>query len=155
MMNFIQPRLRKPLGITLAGTALAVAWLLRGGPSWYLSIVMEVGVLAWAFLLYLRGAADTDEGALAGSRADERQQLISARSRALAFNMVMIMTFLGLTIGIAAGADWWWPLVLVLAVGGFGYLYGLSSYGVAQEGPSPNAADGAEPARSSGQPAVS
>ena len=42
-----------------------------------------------------------------------------------------------------------------MAVGGFGYLYGLSSYGVAQEGPSPDAADGAEPARSSGQPAVS
>jgi hypothetical protein len=154
-MNFMQPRLRKPLGILLAGTMLAVAWILRGGPSWYLSIVMEVSILAWAFLLYRRGGADTDEGALAGSRADERQRLISVRSRALAFNLVMAMTFLGLTIGIAVGATWWWALVLVLAVGGFGYLYGLSTYGVAQEGPSPGAADGAGAERSPGQPAVS
>jgi hypothetical protein len=151
-MNFIQPRLRKPLGILLAGTSLAVAWIFGYGPSWYLSIVIEVSVLVWAFLLYRRGSADTDEGALAGSRADERQRLISARSRALAFNMVMVMTFLGLVIGIAAGANWWWALVPVLAVGGFGYLYGLSTYGVAQEGPSP---DGADAERSPGQPAVS
>jgi Ca2+/Na+ antiporter len=151
-MKFIQPRLRKPLGILLAGTLLAVAWLLRGGPSWYLSIVMEVSILVWAFVMYRRGGADTDEGALAGSRADERQQLISVRSRALAFNMAMVVTFLGLIIAIAAGADWWWPLVVILAVGGFGYLYGLSTYGVAQEGPSP---DEAEAERSPGQPAVS
>ncbi len=38
----------------------------------------------------------------------------------------------------------------VLAVGGFGYLYGLSSYGVAQEGASPDTADGAGTARSPG-----
>lgn len=151
-MKFIQPRLRKPLGILLAGTLLAVAWLLRGGPSWYLSIVMEVSIVGWAILMYRRGGADTDEGALAGSRADERQQLISVRSRALAFNMAMVMTFLGLIIAIAAGADWWWPLVVILAVGGFGYLYGLSTYGVAQEGPS---SDGADAERSPGQPAVS
>ena len=31
MMRFIRPRLRKPAGIALAGTADAAAWLVRGG----------------------------------------------------------------------------------------------------------------------------
>ena len=44
MMTFIRPRLRKPLVYALAGTAIAVAWAVRGSPSWYLSIVIEAGV---------------------------------------------------------------------------------------------------------------
>jgi hypothetical protein len=48
MTAFIRPRLRKPAGIALAGTALAAAWAVRGGPSWFLSIVIEVGVLVTA-----------------------------------------------------------------------------------------------------------
>ena len=31
MITFIRPRLRKPLGIALAGTVFAAAWALRGG----------------------------------------------------------------------------------------------------------------------------
>ena len=31
MMAFIRPRLRKPLGIALAGTVFAAAWAFRGG----------------------------------------------------------------------------------------------------------------------------
>jgi hypothetical protein len=42
-----------------------------------------IGTAAGAVRLYLLGGKDTDEGARAGSRADERQQLISLRSRAL------------------------------------------------------------------------
>jgi hypothetical protein len=42
MMNFIRPRLRKPVGIALAGTLWAAAWVVHGGmggrwrswPSW-------------------------------------------------------------------------------------------------------------------------
>ncbi len=82
MTAFIRPRLQKPVGYALAGTALAVAWGVRGGPSWFLSMVIEVGVLVFAITTYLRGGDDSDEGALAGSRADERQQLLSLRSRA-------------------------------------------------------------------------
>jgi len=101
-MTFIRPRLRKPMGYALAGAALAVAWAVRGGPSWFLSIVIEVGVLAIAITTYLRGGQDSDEGALAGSRADERQKLLGLRSWALAGNLAMIAAFTGLTIAVAA-----------------------------------------------------
>ena len=142
MMAFIRPRLRKPVGYALAGTALAVAWAVRGGPSWFLSIVIEVTVLVFAITTYLRGGDDTDEGALAGSRADERQELLSLRSRALAGNLAVIAAFLGLTIAVATRAAVWWPFAVVLAVAGFGYLLGLSTYGAGEEDPADDASAG-------------
>ena len=145
MMAFIRPRLRKPVGYGLAGTALAVAWAVRGGPSWFLSIVIEVGVLVFAITTYLRGGDDTDEGALAGSRADECQKLLSLRSRALAGNLAMIAAFVGLTIAVATRAAVWWSFLIVLAVGGFGYLFGLSTYGVGEQDPADDANPGHAP----------
>jgi len=79
MTAFIRPRLRKPLGIALAGTVFAAAWALRGGDAWQLSVAMEVTVLVSAITTYVRAGEDNDEGALAGSRADERQELLSLR----------------------------------------------------------------------------
>ena len=38
MKKFIPPRLRKPGGIALAGVLFAAAWLVRGGPLWWVSI---------------------------------------------------------------------------------------------------------------------
>jgi len=78
------------------------------------------------------GGEDTDEGALAGSRADERQTLVGLRSRALACHFAMVTAFIGLTGAIAARASWWWPFLIILAVTGFGYLLGLSSYGTGE-----------------------
>jgi hypothetical protein len=46
----------------------------------------------------------------------------------------MIAAFAGLTIAVAVKAAWWWPFAIMLAVTGFGYLFGLSTYGVAEEG---------------------
>ena len=99
-----------------------------------MSIVIEVTVLVFAITTYVRAGEDTDEGALAGSRADERQKLLSVRSRALACNLAAIAAFIGLTAGIAVKATWWWPFLVILGVAGFGYLLGLSTYGVAAEG---------------------
>ena len=134
MTGFIPPRLRKPAGIALAGVAFAAAWLVRGGPLWWVSILAMILAAGRAIYLYRLGGEDTDEGALAGSRADERQKLISLRSRALACNLAAIAAFIGLTVAIAVKAAWWWPFVVILAVTGFGYLLGLSNYGVAEEG---------------------
>ena len=142
MITFIRPRLRKPLRNALAGTVFAVAWALRGGNAWWLSIVIEVGVLAQAIAMYVRAGEDNDEGALAGSRADERQKLLSLRSRALALNFATIAAFIGLSIAIAVKAAWWWPFLVVLAVAGFGYLLGLSNYGIAEEDPADDADTG-------------
>ncbi|HEY6277642.1 MAG TPA: hypothetical protein VIX86_15060 [Streptosporangiaceae bacterium] len=135
MMTFISPRLRKPLGIALAGALFAAAWLVRGGPLWWISIMTVIVTAVRVIFLYRMGGKDTDEGALAGSRADERQRLLSQRSRALACNFVVIAAFIGLTAAIAVTAAWWWPFLVILVVAGFGYLLGLSNYGVAQEGP--------------------
>jgi hypothetical protein len=134
MTAFIRPRLRKPLGIALAGTVFAAAWALRGGDAWQLSVAMEVTVLVGAVTTYVRAGEDNDEGALTGSRADERQKLLSLRSRALGWNFAMVAAFIGVTAGVAVKAIWWWPFLVILAVAGFAYLLGLSNYGVAEEG---------------------
>jgi hypothetical protein len=147
MMAFIRPRLRKPLGIALAGTVFAAAWALRGGDAWWLSVAIEVTVLVTAVTTYVRAGEDSDEGALAGSRADERQKMLSLRSRALGWNFAMVAAFIGVTAGVAVKATWWWPFLVILAVTGFGYLLGLSNYGVAEEGTADDA-DAGHQARS-------
>ena len=135
MRLFIPPRLHKPVGIAVAGAVFAVAWLVRGGSLWWVSILAVIAATARAVSWYRMGGTDTDEGALAGSRADERQQLLSLRSRALACNLAVVTAFVGLTVAIAVKAAWGWPFLVILAVAGFGYLLGLSNYGVAEEDP--------------------
>jgi hypothetical protein len=147
MMAFIRPRPRRPLGVALAGTVFAAAWALRGGDAWQLSVAMEVTVLVSAITTYVRAGEDSDDGALAGSRADERQKMLSLRSQALGWNFAMVTAFIGVTAGVAVKAIWWWPFLVILAVAGFGYLLGWSTYTTAEEG----TADGADtgyPARS-------
>ena len=129
MLTFIRPQLRKPVGIAFAGTLLAAAWAVRGGPTWILSIVIEVSVLVRAIGLYVWGGEDSDEGAIVGSRADERQQLIAVRSWALAGKAAMLAAFLGATVAVAVKAGWWWPFLVIFAVMGLGYLFGLRTYG--------------------------
>ncbi len=147
MMPFIPPRLRKPAGVAFAGALFAAAWVVHGGKLWWVSILAVIAAAARAISLYRMGGKDTDEGALAGSRADERQQLVGLRSRALACNFAAIAGFVGLTAAIAVKAAWWWPFLVVLAVTGLGYLFGLSSYG-SDEADAGDEADAAQPARS-------
>jgi hypothetical protein len=135
MLTFIRPRLRKPVGIAIAGTLLAAAWAVRGGPTWFLSIVIEVTVLARVIAAYVWGGEDSDEGASIGSRADERQQSIAVHSWAVAGKTAMLTAFLGATIAVAVKGDWWWPFVVVYVVMGFGYLFGLQTYARGDEGP--------------------
>jgi hypothetical protein len=142
MMSFIRPRWRKPAWIVLAGTAFAAAWVIRGGKYWWLWVSLVAIVAAGrAFALYMWAAEDDDVGALVGSRADERQRLLSLRSRALAFNATAFAAFTGLTVAVAIRASWWWPFAVILGVTGLGYLVGLAAYRIAEEGPAddPNA----------------
>ena len=146
MMTFIPPRLRKPAMYALGGLLFAAAWLVRGGPLWWVSIMALILTAARVVGLYRLGGTDTDEGARAGSRADERQQLVSVRSRALACNLAAVASFIGLTAAIAVRAAWWWPFLVTLVITGYGYLFGLGSYGVAEEG-TPDEADTGRQAR--------
>jgi hypothetical protein len=133
MMGFIPPRLRKPAAYALGGVLFAAAWLVRGGPLWWVSISALILTAAGVARLYRLGGKDTDEGALAGSRADERQQLVSERSRALACNLAALTSFIGLTAAIAVRGTWGWPFLVTLLITGYGYLFGLGTFGVAAE----------------------
>ena len=134
MMSFIPPRLRKPGIYALAGLLFSAAWLVQGGRLWWVSIVAVIMTAYQVIRLYRVGGTDTDEGARAGSRADERQQLVSLRSRALACNLAAITSFLGLTAAIALGASWGWPFLVTFLITGYGYLLGIGTYGIAEEG---------------------
>lgn len=147
MMNFIRPRWRKPAGVVLAGAAFAAAWIIRGGPHWWLWVTLvALAALARAFAFYVWAAEDDDVGALSGSRADERQKQLSLRSWALTGRFAMLAAFLGLTVAVALNAAWWWPFAAILGVAGLTYLLGLSTYGIAEEDPADNAGTG-RPAR--------
>jgi hypothetical protein len=149
MLNFIRPRWRKPAGMVLAGAVFAAAWAIRGGRHWWLWVTLiAVAAAARAFSLYVWSGEDDDLGALAGSRADERQKLLSLRSRALAFNVTALVAFAGLTAGIALRATWWWPFAVVLGASACGYLFGLSTYGIAADDPAGDA--GSHPSPVSG-----
>lgn len=80
-----------------------------------------------AFATYMQAGEGDDVGALSGSRPDERQRLLSLRSRALAFNVTAAAAFTGLTVAVAIGASWWWPFAVILGVAGLGYVFGLSA----------------------------
>jgi len=140
MMTLIPARLRWPALYALAGLLFAAAWLVRGGRLWWVSIMALILTAIHVIRLYRLGGTDTDEGARAGSRPDERQQMISLRSRALACNLAAVTSFIGLSAAIAVNAIWFWPFLVTLLITGYGYLFGLGSYGVAEEG-TPDDAD--------------
>ncbi len=133
-LKAISPRLRKPLLYALVGAVFAAAWLVHGGRTWWISIMVLVATAARVITVYVRAGRDTDEGALAGSRADERLALLNARARALAGIFAWAATFVALSVAVAAGKTWW-PYAAILAVTGLGYLFGLSSYGVGEQDP--------------------
>ena len=54
----------------------------------------------------------------------------------------MFAAFAGVVTAVAARATSWWPFAAILAVTGFGYLLGLSNYGVGEEVPGDDANDG-------------
>jgi hypothetical protein len=148
MSRSIPPRLRKPALMVLSGVLFAVAWLVRGGSLWWVSIPALIVAGARAVSYYRLGDRDTDEGALAGARADERQQLVGLRSRSLGYHFVLVAGFAGLLAAIATRADWWWPFLLILLVAGFGNLFGLSTYGSGEPDEGDDADAGAEPLHS-------
>jgi hypothetical protein len=142
MLKVIPPRLRKPALYTLVGLVFAAAWLVRGGHTWWISIMVLVVMAIRVVTVYIRAGKDTDEGALAGSRADERLKMLNARARALAGIFAWAATFAALSIAIAAGQTWW-PYAAILGVIAVGYLFGQSEYGIGEQDPAGEDADDA------------
>jgi hypothetical protein len=134
MMRFIRPRLRKPLlrGIALLG--IAGAWVI-GSRTWEPAIVIAVVAVGQTVYRYTWAGEDTDESALQGWRADERQKQVGLRARALSGSVAMAAAYIGLVIALAVKRADAWPFAALLAVTGFAYLLGLSSYGSGEPGP--------------------
>ena len=134
MMRFIRPRLRKPLlrGIALLG--IAGAWVI-GSRTWEPAIVIAVVAVGQTVYRYTWAGEDTDESALLGSRADERQRQVGLQARALAGAVAIAAAYTGLVIALAVKRADAWPFAALLAVTGFAYLLGLSSYGSGEPGP--------------------
>jgi hypothetical protein len=148
MLKVIPPRLRKPLLYTLVGLVFAAAWLVRGGHTWWISIMVLVVTAIRVVTVYIRAGQDSDEGALAGSRADERLKMLNARARALAGIFAWAATLAALAIAVAAGQTWW-PYAAILAVIAVGYLFGQSEYGIGEQDPAgEDAADASSPVMS-------
>jgi hypothetical protein len=145
MMTFIPPRLRVPLLYGIATLLFSAAWLVRGGKTWWFAIFVIVPGFVRVAVLYRGGGTDTDAGALAGGRADERLKSVSTLSWALSGRIAMIAAFLGLTAAIAVRAEWWWQFAIMLGLTGFGYLLGLSNNGFASEDEDGASAERAEP----------
>ena len=110
MMRFIRPRLRMPVRIAALGAVAAAAFAAGPGPR-TLGIafaIITAGIAAGcAIAAYVRAREDSDLGAIYGSRADERQKLISLQARGLAGAVAMAAAFAGFVITYAVhGAAW-------------------------------------------------
>ena len=154
MMRFIRPRLRKPLlrGIALLG--IAGAWVI-GSHTWEPAIVIAIVAVGQTVYRYTWAGEDTDESALQGSRADERQWVVEngpdspdcvprcvrcfarvgLRARALSGSVALAAAYIGPVLTLAVKRADAWPFAALLAVTGFAYLLGLSSYGSGEPGP--------------------
>jgi hypothetical protein len=142
MMKFIRPRLRKPLLRGIAGLGLAGAWAIGGGHARWLAIVIAMVAIGNAVGWYVSAGNDSDDGALLGSRADERQKLVGQQARALAGVVAMAAGYTGLVIALAVKRSDAWPFAALFAVTGFAYLLGLSSYGSGEPDPADDAGPG-------------
>jgi len=92
-MRFIRPRLRKPLlrGIALLG--IAGAWVI-GSHTWEPAIVIAIVAVGQTVYRYTWAGEDTDESALQGSRADERQKQVGLRARALSGSVALAAAYI-------------------------------------------------------------
>jgi hypothetical protein len=87
MMRFIRPRLRMPVRLAALGAVAAAAFAAGPGPRTLgiaFAIITAGIAVGCAIAAYVRGREDSDLGAIYGSRADERQKLISLQARGLA-----------------------------------------------------------------------
>lgn len=133
MNRFIRPRWRLSLavaaGTLVVGVAAAVSPDNSSSRGAAIALVIVWGVMAVvnARVNYVRAGKDTDEGAIRGSRADERQKQISGRAWALAGMTGLAVAAAGFAIT-AAVADWGaaWPFGIMVILTAAGLLAGLA-----------------------------
>jgi hypothetical protein len=120
-----------PVRIAALGAVAAAVFAVGPGPrALGIAFAAITGALAlgYAIAAYVRARDDSDLGAIYGSRADERQKLISLQARGLAGTVAMAAAFAGFVITYTVhGAAW--PFEVLFAVTAASYGWGLTIYG--------------------------
>jgi hypothetical protein len=132
MNRFIRPRWRLPLAVAAGTAVVGVASAVGPDSSRGSAIVLVIGfgvmAVVNARVNYVRAGKDTDEGAIRGSRADERQKQVSGRAWALAGMTGLAGAAAGFAIT-AAIAGWGvaWPFGLMVILTAAGLLAGVAA----------------------------
>jgi hypothetical protein len=131
------PRLLAPAVMAIGGTVIAAAVVI--GQGWAAAAPVEAVTVAAAIGYYVLGGRGSVLGAIVGHRADERQESIRVRARALAAQVAGLAAVAGYVIELARGSAVW-PFELFVAVLAGSFLAGLVIYRAGGAGP----ADGPE-----------
>jgi hypothetical protein len=131
MMPIRNSRLRKPALLAVIGVAATILVAATAGWIRALPVIIVVGGVA-VFNFWL-GGRDSDPGALAGGRADERQAALRRRQRAVGGMAMLAAAVAGAVIAAALRVTAW-PFELLAAVGVAGYAAGLLCYGRTMRG---------------------
>ena len=126
------PRLAAPAVMAIGGSVIAAAVLT--GQGWAAAVPVEVVTIAAAIGYYLLGGRGGDLGAIIGHQADERQESIRVRARALAAQVAGLAALAGYVIELARGSAVW-PFELFVAVLAGSFLAGLVIYRAGGAGP--------------------
>jgi hypothetical protein len=126
MMRFIRPRLRAPAQMALLGLAGTAAIVV--GQGWENAITFAVLMALAVIGVYVWGGRDTDQGALIGSRADERQASLQMKVTAFQGKVLSVAAGVAFLVAIAVNARPLWPFVLCVAVSGVSGLAGWAIY---------------------------
>ena len=118
--------------MAIGGSVIAAAVLI--GQGWAAAVPVEVVTIAAAIGYYVLGGRGSDLGAIVGRRADERQESIRVRARALAAQVAGLAALAGYVIELARGSTVW-PLALFVAVLAGSFLAGLVIYRAGGAGP--------------------
>jgi hypothetical protein len=113
MMRLSSSRLRVPAVMLILGTGLAVAEAV--GQGWHSGILVEVVAVVAAVGYFLVGGLSNDVGAIYGSSADERQQMVRLRAQALTAEVTALAVVIGYMVQTARQAPTW-PFAVIAAV---------------------------------------
>jgi hypothetical protein len=138
------PRLRAPAVMATGGSVIAAAVVI--GQGWAAAVPVEAVTIAAAIGYYVLGGRGSDLGSIIGRRADERQESIRIRARALAAQVAGLAAIAGYVIELARGSAVW-PFELFVAVLAGSFLAGLVIYRAGGAGPA-NGPDGEHEERS-------
>jgi hypothetical protein len=122
-MRRINPRLLAPAGLVVYCAGItAYAFAARG---WKQALGLAAIAVAAPICLYLLGRTDSDLGAMAGHRPDERQRLLRLQARAFAAQVMIIAAAVGAVITVFLRHPAW-PFYLVIGVGIVAFLARLA-----------------------------